>query len=508
MRHDAGILLFLSKGFAVITISRQLAKQLRGVFRRMLPRSPSKVDQTVQFVAGEDGLHARLCNRAGAVEYHLAGNSPPESLAVTLDALSACEGTRAHENVSLEACTDGGVIVRWDDRSIPRSIVAEAESVSVDLPLLPTSYVSNPPRLLAALKDAMETTEHDSMRYATNCVQLRGNDGRLAATDGGQVLCESGFTFPWEDEVLVLRPSVFASRDLPTDQAVEVGRTEHHIAVRIGPWTFWLLIEKVGRFPNLDNVIPDAATATTRLQLTEDDVRYLLDVVPRLPSEDAGNGPLTVDLNGQVALLASGGSSLPITQVVLSNSRRIGEELRWSTDRKFLSRALRLGFREVFLHGPESPSVCRDEHRTYVWALLSTEGALAPADNMISLTSPLATVATSTRRDRLPPPRRHHRDTERTTPHMPRNRIAATFAGSTSEPANGSAPPAEDPHEPADQSSSFGTVLREAEAVKTSLREVHTQVGRLIAALKRHRRQSKLMQSTLASLKQLQTLEV
>ena len=91
---------------------------------------------------------------------------------------------------------------------------------------------------------------------------------------------------------------------------------------------------------------------------------------------------------------------------------------------------------------------------------------------------------------------------------MPRNRIAATLAGSTPEPANGSAPPAEEPHEPADQSSSFGTVLREAEAVKTSLRDAHTHVGRLIAALKRHRRQSKLMQSTLASLKQLQTLEV
>ena len=379
----------------MITISRTLAKQLRGVFRRMLPRSPNKADQTVQFVAGEDGLRARLCNRAGAVEYHLAGNSLPESLAVTLDALSACEGTRGHENASLEAYTDGGVIVRWDDRSIPRSIVADAPPNEAELPALPTSFATNPPRLLSALRDAMETTEHDSMRYATNCVQLRGNDGRIAATDGGQVLCESGFTFPWEDEVLVLRPSVFASRDLPTDQAVEVGRTEHHIAVRIGPWTFWLPIEKVGRFPNLDIVIPDPATATTRMQLTEDDVRYLLDVVPRLPSEDAGNGPLTVDLNGQVALLASGGNSLPITQVVLSNSRRIGEELRWSTDRKFLARALRLGFRELFLHGSESPSVCRDEHRTYVWALLSTEGALAPADNMVLLTSPLTTVAPS-----------------------------------------------------------------------------------------------------------------
>ena len=91
---------------------------------------------------------------------------------------------------------------------------------------------------------------------------------------------------------------------------------------------------------------------------------------------------------------------------------------------------------------------------------------------------------------------------------MSHNRIAATLAGSATPPVIGSPPPTAEANEPADQSTNFGTVLREAEAVKTSLREAHSQVSRLIAALKRQRRQSRLMQSTLASLKQLQTLEV
>ena len=90
---------------------------------------------------------------------------------------------------------------------------------------------------------------------------------------------------------------------------------------------------------------------------------------------------------------------------------------------------------------------------------------------------------------------------------MSHNRIAATLSGSP-PPVNGSAQAVAEPNEPADQSTSFVTVLREAEAVKTSLREAHSQVSRLISALKRQRRQSKLAQSTLASLKQLQTLEV
>ena len=91
---------------------------------------------------------------------------------------------------------------------------------------------------------------------------------------------------------------------------------------------------------------------------------------------------------------------------------------------------------------------------------------------------------------------------------MPRNRIAETLAGtSPPEPA-----PAINPDtgqaEDAPNQSSFNAVLQRAESVKTSLRHAHTQVNELVVALKRHRRQSKLMQTTLASLRQLQTLDV
>ena len=489
----------------MITISRQLVKHLRGVFRRMLPRSPSKADQTVQFVASGDGLRVRLQNRAGAAEYRITGTTHTETFAVTLDALSACEGTRAEENVTLEA-GDSDVVLRWDDRSIPRSIIVESQPTETEAAAIPTEFGSNPSRLLTALKDAMETTEQDARRYALNCVQLRGRDGCLAATDGGQILKQSGFTFPWSDELLVQRSTVFANRDLPADQPVEIGKTDTHVVIRIGAWTLWLNIEKVGRFPSIDNVIPDAATATTHLVLSDNDAEYLLGVVPRLPSHDADHDPLTVDLNGRVAVLAKSEGDSPMTQVVLSNSRRTGAELRWQTNRKFLARAVRLGFREVCLHGAETPPVCRDEYRVYVWALLEADKALAPTDNMVSLTSPITTVAVTVQRNRIPPPRRHHQPTERTT-RMSHNRIAATLAGSATPPVNGSPPPTAEANEPSDQSTSFGTVLREAEGVKTSLREAHGQVGRLITVLKRHRRQSKLVQTTLASLKQLQSLE-
>jgi hypothetical protein len=50
-------------------------------------------------------------------------------------------------------------------------------------------------------------------------------------------------------------------------------------------------------------------------------------------------------------------------------------------------------------------------------------------------------------------------------------------------------------------------LLDEAQALQRSLREAGGRAARLAAALRRHRRRSKLVQSTLASLKQLPLIE-
>ena len=50
-------------------------------------------------------------------------------------------------------------------------------------------------------------------------------------------------------------------------------------------------------------------------------------------------------------------------------------------------------------------------------------------------------------------------------------------------------------------------VVEQAEAVKASLREAASKTSQLIAALKRHRKQAKAVQSTLAALKQLQNID-
>ena len=59
-----------------------------------------------------------------------------------------------------------------------------------------------------------------------------------------------------------------------------------------------------------------------------------------------------------------------------------------------------------------------------------------------------------------------------------------------------------------DETNSTTSLIEQAETLKSSLQESLSQTRELIAALKKQKKQSRLVQSTLASLRQLQTADV
>jgi hypothetical protein len=158
-----------------------------------------------------------------------------------------------------------------------------------------------------------------------------------------------------------------------------------------------------------------------------------------------------------------------------------------TTDRTFLSRALELGFGEIAIQDSEQPVVCRDEHRTHLWAILTPDVAIgSTADAIVIESSPGSNqqmISISTSKEPRKP--------------MITNRIPPT-PDTTREPAagNGTAEPA-----------SIEALIDSAEQVKVALRDAASQVSELIVALRRHRRQSKTMQSALSSIRALQALD-
>jgi hypothetical protein len=63
-----------------------------------------------------------------------------------------------------------------------------------------------------------------------------------------------------------------------------------------------LKIKKERRYPDLDLLIPSEGAVVTKLALTDTDVAFLLESAPKLPAAEVTNAPVTIELNGVVAI--------------------------------------------------------------------------------------------------------------------------------------------------------------------------------------------------------------
>ena len=180
------------------------------------------------------------------------------------------------------------------------------------------------------------------------------------------------------------------------------------------------------------------------------------------------------------------------TELVLATSAASGEPMRVNTNRKFLARAVKLGLNELCLYSPKVPAMCRDDRRAYVWALLNPDSIVAPADNVIRITSADAgpDVQTTNRKPRK----------RKTT--MPQSTSNGNGQGKT----NGRTSPQATTSAKADDQG-FEVLIEQAEATKVSLRDSLSKTSELISALKRHRKQSKAVAATLQSLRRLQAVD-
>ena len=470
----------------MLTITRSLARRLRAVFRRAgIGKAHGGYGQRALFLANGDTLRIRAMTCNAAVEYQAAHQGGPVQALLPLDLLAACEGSKP-DPVQLDFSITDKVTASWTDKRVPVVLDFPTSTPDDALPPFPSSpntFTTNEPDLWFALREAAATTVQHAQWYALSCVQLCGTSGKIIATDGQQALVHAGFAFPWTDDLLVPASGIIGCRELPADQPIQVGKTEDWATFKIGPWAISLKLEKDARFPDVTRHISDPSAAGSHLRITDSDGDFLNDALPRLPCVDNTNCPITLDLNGQVLIRGRAADQSRATELALSNSRLDGDPITVNSNREYLLRALRLGFRDVHFYGREQPVLCDDGRRQLVWALLNPEPAIPSSPDLIRISSIQRQADDASGQ---PQPQRR-----RTT---------------VSEPTTQSPPTGEKPVTKAKRSlaSKRPPPIEQAIAFRDALRTAVVQANELIRSLKQQKREARLVQTTLASLKQLQ----
>ena len=484
----------------MITITRRLAANLKAVLRRAFGARGH--GPAVCFTAAAGALTVKASSHDIAVEYSEPGDSTADAIWLPFQFLDDCAG-KQDEPVHVESGKKH-VTAQWRDGSVPQLVRYDAAKPrnADSFPVLPETFAENSPGILQALADAGDTCDPDSVRFALGHLQLRGKQGTIVATDGRQLLVQNGFQLPWDGDILVPHSKVFASAELPHDQPVRVGKTGDWVAISVGRWVIYLAVNVDGRFPDVLRHIPQADAAKARCSFSQADAKFLVETLPRLPCNDDYNRPVTLDLNGQIAVRAKGLDNARPTEVVLTQSSRTGEPIRLNVNRLYLARALRLGLRDVLFTGDQTAILGFDATRQYVLMPLESKSAIPPAKNAIRIESP-----GTNSENPAPQPQTERKVSPVPEPitnsngNTPTNGHAKTNGRTkhNGEARNGAA------RKPGQN---IDGLIRQAEALRTSLRDTLLKNKDLLNALKQHRRQNRAVQSTLASLRQLKTLGV
>jgi len=376
----------------MIVLERRVAWLFRAVLRRCFESRSAQADRTpLQIRLSPEGLLMRAAAPEIGIIYRQSSPAGDQMLSFAAGQLAKIEG-RTREPVSIEPSRSKHIVARWTERGQQREIqipLLEAEETS--LPLPPRRLATLPRSFLATYDAASESAAHSSTKYVINRVQLLGKKGAVAGTDTRQMLVAGSYTFPFKDDVLVPRTSVFSLPLFDEFDSVCVGKTDTHLWIQAGPWQFAMLIDKQGRFPDVMSIVPNPSRNDTRFKLdTSDTEQFLTLLAGRIKRASCRETPLTLDLRDPPSLRFEVDGA--VTEVKLPHSQVSGPHVCLCLNLHMFLRAVELRFQEFIIRGADKPVLARDSERIYLVMPLPPDLALP----VTATSSPLTTESEPT----------------------------------------------------------------------------------------------------------------
>jgi hypothetical protein len=306
------------------------------------------------------------------------------------------------------------------------------------------------------------------------------------------------FAFPWKEDVITPVSKLFGAKELQDDtDEVLVGHINEFVYFAVGEVEIWLR-EIAGTFPKMGGLL-NPADNFVYLNVDPTDAAFVLDRIGKMPGSKDHESPIWISLADTIQVRAHDHPHQSCTALELSRSSCTEKDVKMSCNRLFLKNALQFGCLRIGMAPNETAAViCFGTDRTFVFMPLDSKGEPEIETDRMSFISSesqsavtTATKATAVKASTESAPKRPV-DTPASAPVKRRRKVAAVKrATATTQCEN--------------------TVLLEsAEQVRQTLRKSMlqvrdslTQVNDLIRTAKAHRRQERLLQNTMDSLRKL-----
>jgi len=468
----------------MIALPRAAIKRLRALSRRGVPPGHSRSPAHPVRISVQDGVGMLAVHFGDVV---IALNVPDmegtlDSLILSMADLERFTGSGS-DLVNFEMLSEKRGRASWKVRDIPASREFDCAKSERKWPDTPAELTPIPSTFLQAMHEAGRSTASDRGKYAMDWIQIRGQAGQLIASDTKQLLVQSGFTFPFEETLLLPAVPIFGAKEL-LRQSVSIGFTTPWLCVDVGPWRIWLQSEPELRYPDVFEVVPKALRSQVVFQ--ERDVETILEVLAMPMPTGESSRPVTIDLGEQVYVRIRPDETAEILEAPLPNSRRVGIDVQLVVDSELLGRGLSLGFREFRISAPHRPIHSLDPNRMYLCITGDPAAALpAPLDRPETVVEPPSKPAIAALEGSAmvvlspsPLPQRSFTVLDR-EPALVANGHVSLTADGTIDP------------------------LTEAEALRLALTDAACRIGRLIAYLKQFGSGPRIVAAASSGLRQL-----
>lgn len=479
---------------------------------------------------GKLSIEATDLDSCATYHFKKAQSGAPAQLLVPLDQLSkTVKGLSSDGIIGLTAESKDKLELRY---SIAGNVVEQnITTLPVD-EFPPTPKVHKPgtalePGFGTALKQALECCSEDTSRRTINGAALDVRDKKfhyIIGTNGRMLFAANSYCFDLEKTVIVPDSKFLEWTDLMDEQpcslSFEPGEEEQPakngkpgkeatagwVKFQSPKWTF-ITKEIEGQFPNWKQVLPDVTSKWTKVVLSEDAVKQVLQVVPKLPGDYSPNFPIRLRVDSHLILEGQNKdqdtwTSIPITAVNVT-----GNPVVVALNREYFTRAVRFGLNQLDIENELSPVVFSSGRKKMVIMPVRLDTGTPPAAAPAQSTS--APDQTPVEQTTSPNPSATQPE-ERTT--MPRTAKSTLPVAPRAEGHNRLAEPTTSTGNGNGNGSAVTSLVEHVEQIKETLKNVIRDLAHVIdivkTADKEKRTTEKEIEAIRTKLRQIQNVTI